>query len=178
MASELYVETLKGLTSGANANKVIVPAGQTLEVADGLRSADMPTGSILQMVSDKHSTEESTGATSFTATSISATITPSSTSNKIVAICSDSVYCNTNGSVALTLYRGSTNLGHSVNGLAYVKDFTARQHFHASFTYVDSPSTTSAVTYTVRYRAQESGHTVYSSVNNVPATLILMEIAG
>ena len=30
MASELYVETLKGLTSGANANKVIIPSGQTL----------------------------------------------------------------------------------------------------------------------------------------------------
>ena len=35
MASELYVETLKGLTSGANANKVIVPAGQTLDVSAG-----------------------------------------------------------------------------------------------------------------------------------------------
>lgn len=52
MASELYVETLKGLTSGANANKVIIPSGQTLEVADGLRSADMPAGSVLQV---KHS---------------------------------------------------------------------------------------------------------------------------
>jgi hypothetical protein len=31
MASELYVETLKGLTSGANANKVIIPSGQTLD---------------------------------------------------------------------------------------------------------------------------------------------------
>ena len=30
MASELYVETLKGLTSGANANKVIIPSGQQL----------------------------------------------------------------------------------------------------------------------------------------------------
>ena len=30
MASELYVETLKGLTSGANANKVIIPSGQEL----------------------------------------------------------------------------------------------------------------------------------------------------
>lgn len=35
MASELYVETLKGLTSGANANKVIVPAGQTLDASAG-----------------------------------------------------------------------------------------------------------------------------------------------
>ena len=35
MASELYVETLKGLTSGANANKVIVPSGQTLDLSAG-----------------------------------------------------------------------------------------------------------------------------------------------
>jgi len=35
MASELYVETLKGLTSGANANKVIIPAGQTLDASAG-----------------------------------------------------------------------------------------------------------------------------------------------
>ena len=34
MASELYVETLKGLTSGANANKVIIPSGQTLDITD------------------------------------------------------------------------------------------------------------------------------------------------
>lgn len=35
MASELIVQTLKGPTSGANANKIIVPSGQTLEV-DGI----------------------------------------------------------------------------------------------------------------------------------------------
>jgi len=35
MASELYVETLKGLTSGANANKVIIPSGQTLDASAG-----------------------------------------------------------------------------------------------------------------------------------------------
>jgi hypothetical protein len=33
MASELIVQTLKGPTSGANANKVIIPSGQTLEVS-------------------------------------------------------------------------------------------------------------------------------------------------
>jgi len=42
MASELYVETLKGLTSGANANKVIIPSGQTLDLGSG--SINMPTG--------------------------------------------------------------------------------------------------------------------------------------
>ena len=63
MASELYVETLKGLTSGANANKVIIPSGQTLEVTDGLRSADMPAGSVLQVVSFGDSTHRSWNGT-------------------------------------------------------------------------------------------------------------------
>jgi len=33
MASEIIVQTLKGPTSGANANKVIIPSGQTLDLA-------------------------------------------------------------------------------------------------------------------------------------------------
>lgn len=33
MASELIVQTLKGPTSGANANKVIIPSGQTLDAS-------------------------------------------------------------------------------------------------------------------------------------------------
>jgi len=35
MASELIVQTLKGPTSGANANKVIIPSGQTLDASAG-----------------------------------------------------------------------------------------------------------------------------------------------
>lgn len=35
MASEIIVQTIKGPTSGANANKVIVPAGQTLDTSSG-----------------------------------------------------------------------------------------------------------------------------------------------
>ena len=33
--SILHVENLKGLTTGSNANKVIVPSGQTLDASDG-----------------------------------------------------------------------------------------------------------------------------------------------
>ena len=33
MASEIIVQTIKGPTSGANANKIIVPSGQTLDIA-------------------------------------------------------------------------------------------------------------------------------------------------
>jgi len=35
MASEITVQTIKGPTSGANANKVIIPSGQTLDASGG-----------------------------------------------------------------------------------------------------------------------------------------------
>jgi hypothetical protein len=35
MASEITVQTIKGPTSGANANKVIIPSGQTLDTSSG-----------------------------------------------------------------------------------------------------------------------------------------------
>ena len=45
----LTVQNLQGPTSGANANKVIIPSGQTLEVTDNIRYDDMPSGSVIQM---------------------------------------------------------------------------------------------------------------------------------
>ena len=65
MASELYVETLKGLTSGANANKVIVPAGQTLYAP----------GHVIQVVgANDIITATNSNSTSFVATTLAAII--------------------------------------------------------------------------------------------------------
>jgi hypothetical protein len=50
MASDLTVQTIRGPASGANANKVLIPSGQTLTLEDKLSYSNMPTGSILQVV--------------------------------------------------------------------------------------------------------------------------------
>ena len=81
--STLHVENLKGLSSGGNANKVIIPTGQTLEVADNLRHDDMPVGSILQVVSATSSSQVGTTSTSFVDTGLSCSITPKFSSSKI-----------------------------------------------------------------------------------------------
>ena len=47
MASELTVQTLRGPTSGTNANKVIIPSGQTLDASNGFVA---PAGSVIQSV--------------------------------------------------------------------------------------------------------------------------------
>jgi len=185
MASELIVQTLKGPTSGANANKVIIPSGQTLELNEGVALPSGTTlpagvgGKVLQVVSMTSTSENSTGSTSYVATSLTQSITPSSTSSKIYASFSSAAFCNTNGFIALTLYRGdSTNLGTGTYGLTWAKDYTTNFIDSVSFQYLDSPSTTSAVTYTVRIRAQESGHSVTLNINGTRGVLTLMEIAG
>ena len=83
MASELYVETLKGLTSGANANKIVVPAGQTLDASAGTLTPS--SGQIIQVV--RKSSNNNTGASTTSFAEIDSdyrvSITPTSTSSII-----------------------------------------------------------------------------------------------
>ena len=61
MASELTVQTLRGPTSGADANKIIIPPGHTLDASSGL---EMPAGSLVQIktVTTGHNVNWSTAA--------------------------------------------------------------------------------------------------------------------
>ena len=84
MASELYVETLKGLTSGANANKVIIPSGQTLDASAGTFTPS--SGQVVQCVQQYNAanSEISTTSTSFVASGLKKTITPQYSDSLII----------------------------------------------------------------------------------------------
>ena len=147
-------------------------SGKTLTLPSGTG------GKVLQVLSMSSTTENATTSTSYVATSLTLNITPSSTSSKIYAAFSSAGFCNTNGFIALTLYRDSTNLGHGTYGFTWAKDYTTNFIDSVSFQYLDSPATTSQVTYTVRQRAQEAGHQVVTNINGTRGVLTLMEIAG
>ena len=84
MASELYVETLKGLTSGANANKVIIPSGQTLDASAGTLTPS--AGQVVQCVQQYNASnsEISTTSTSYVASGIKKSITPQYSDSLII----------------------------------------------------------------------------------------------
>jgi hypothetical protein len=133
----------------------------------------MPSGSVLQVVQDVFNTETGTTSTSYVAVSgFAATITPSSTSSKILVLCSASSYINVTNQYLGTIYRGETSLG--VFGRLYAQSSPLGGIL--TFNYLDSPSTTSATTYTY-YHKVGSG-TGYISVNNYKSTITLLEIAG
>ena len=169
MASELYVETLKGLTSGANANTVTVGSGQTLYAP----------GHVIQVVQGELSSTVDVVSTSYVDV-YEATITPSSTSSKILVIASGSLRCagGYTSTVYIGLHRGSSPLLIS-------KELSASSSvpfFNYAENWLDSPNTASAVTYKVRGRVDISGDTYRffndQGGNERNCTITLMEIAG
>jgi hypothetical protein len=151
-------------------------------------SAGIPirSGSVLQVVSATHSTEVSTSSTSaYVTTGLTATITPSNSSSKILVLFNAPMYNNLNASNAIaTVFRGTvsgTNLGTTGHGFgsSYGDSATVKNVVAGSF--LDSPSTTSATTYTVGMKT--SGATTgsissYMCAGGEKAVLTLMEIAG
>jgi len=131
-------------------------------------------GQVIQVLSATDSTERSTTSTSYVTASntLSVTITPSSSSNKIFIIVSGSHYAGTTGS-SFTIYRGATNLGTAV-GMSYVTpDISGNGHM----SYLDSPATTSATTYQVYFK-NNGGGTAYLNFNNARCSITCMEIKG
>ena len=83
--STLHVENLKGLSSGGNANKIIIPSGQTLDASEGFTP---PAGMTLQTVHTSQDVDQtySNYSSNTTASSyfISATITPKLSNSNIL----------------------------------------------------------------------------------------------
>jgi len=81
----LTVQTLQAPTSGANANKVIIPSGQTLQLTDNLRYEDMPVGSVLQVATTMWNSETQSTSQSFTDVADSSiSFTPKLATSKLV----------------------------------------------------------------------------------------------
>jgi len=165
--------TLKVGTITTSSGSGTITLGQSGETVNVSGTAGTGFGKVLQVVTDVFSTETGTTSTSYVAVSgFAATITPSSTSSKILVLCSASSYINAADAYLGTIYRGATDLG------TFGRLYSAAGGLGGfiSFNYLDSPSTTSATTYTY-YHKVGSG-TGYVSVNNYKSNLTLLEIAG
>lgn len=160
--STLYVDTITEKTSGHGVQIAgLVPAA----------------GSVVQVVSNFTTANVDTTSTTFVSTGLSASITPSSTSSKVfVIVSSPSWYISAGGAYA-TVFRDSTNIGTGDYGLMLV---TSNSSYAPSTTQVmDSPSSTSSLTYSVHFRVDTSGAATYISYPSYGKfTITLMEIAG
>jgi hypothetical protein len=140
-------------------------------------------GQVLQAVSTTINSETSTSSSSFVSTGTTATITPSSTSSKILVVVTGGLFwqSGTGGGVA-TIYRNGSNI-HPI-GNYFVRTYPAystslRLQTTGSMSYLHSPATTSACAYTVYISTNGWGGTIqWGSSDNDCATITLMEIAA
>lgn len=146
-----------------------------------ITSAGIPirSGSVLQVVVENISSQTTTTSSSLVDTGLTASITPTSSSNKILVLATITGAGVANGSgVRMKLFRGSTDLGFisstgTYNGSANKVDL---EHGW-SVSMLDTPSTTSSTTYKIQHSIATNG-TVYISGGNSVSSITLMEIAG
>ena len=141
-----------------------------------------PTGHIIQTVYYTDTTETNTGAgTGWKNTSLAVAITPTATSSLIMITYSIVISVNTTGYSAITsVFRGDVT-GVNLGGPApdYGTAFHGTSHLpapHAAVV-IDTPSTTSATTYTIGVRESADQQTYWCS-NSSRATIVVQEIAG
>ena len=139
------------------------------------------TGHVLQVVNSSGSLALNTTSTSYVDTGLSATITPSSTSSKILVLISHVTQQDVSASSAayagFQLLRDSTSISEWVNYLGNAITTSAYNLF-TGINYLDSPATTSAITYKTQVKRNGGSGTVYLNINSPHHSITLMEIAG
>ena len=150
------------------------------------------SGNVIQVVegSTENRIEITSGTGSWVDTNLSATITPSSSSNKVLVLVNGSIHTGNTSSAALTVFRGGTggtDIGSSGGyGLLHVNGTATSGGgggtLNGGLVKLDSPNTTSATEYLVKAKrvwAGAGGDTKFPSSNNYEkATITLLEIAG
>ena len=169
MASTLSVSKIQGLSSAASPTTVEIASGHKITGAAG--SVTVP-GQIIQIVNNTSTSQLTTSSTSFVITDITVNITPTSSSNKILVIATCPVYATGNHQIA-TIYRDSTNIGGASWGIGAG---TTNIICNPSGGILDSPNTTSQITYAV-YTRNNGGSASYAMINSAMGTITAMEIA-
>ena len=161
----LTVQTLQAPASGANANTILVPSGQTVHAA----------GSVIQVVASEKTDTSSSSTTvpTFADTGLSCTITPKFSSSKILVHVNVALGIDTSVFNQMRVVRNIG--GGSFSMISAADSASNRSAAHASvydqdnegtiymqdFIHLDSPATTSAVIYKVQHGNSGGSGAIY-----------------
>ena len=157
-------------------------AGVTFPVVSGSASAvQSSSGRILQVISASITGENASQSTTFVSAGLAASITPSSATSKVLILVNGASFgVSGNAEGYFTIDRSGTNLGNGVGGFGRVWNQAS-----SNFTFVpgilmvlDSPATTSSITYTVQQRQTNAAQNVYIGGGAGKSSIVLMEIAA
>jgi len=135
---------------------------------DAIAVGDLPAGSVLQVVQTVKTDTASHTGTSWSSAIMSASITPTSTSNKILVMYSTGMTCSEAAYETYTsLWRDSTQifLADAAGSRGRSSGIVSRPDAYGGTTqsqqYLDSPSTTSSITYALKVRSSGASTIAY-----------------
>jgi hypothetical protein len=141
--------------------------------------ATISSNKVVQIVYATTGTEGASSSSTMADTGLTATITPTSASNKVLVLV-DHVACGKGTSDAawlrMRLMRNSSDIHLIIasggrNGSSNINNFGS-----VVFNYLDTPNTTSATTYKTQYSNPNAAGFSNVQVDGVASTIILMEV--
>ena len=184
---------LQGSTSGSVTLQEPAIAGSTVLTLPAVSGTVLTTtspkaGNVIQVVSATNSTQTSITGTSFADTSLTASITPTSSSSKILVL----VYqpyrftdaANGGGIIIVRNSTPITTVLTDTGNAPYQLYLEVAADFYGIFaaSYLDSPATTSSTVYKTQSRPYLSAGSIVlqaqGNVNTNMSTITLMEIAA
>jgi hypothetical protein len=172
-------DLIVGTSSGAVGRLGVGSTGQVLTVAGGV-----PTwgagGKVLQVVNAITTTTVSNSTSTYADTTLTATITPTLNTSKILIIALLNVQKgdNTNVYVQTQLVRGASALLTVARQTGYNGAAQNNNVGTDGITYLDSPATTSATTYKMQILSPTNLAAVTAQAGNGMSSITLMEIGA
>lgn len=190
-ANKISPATGTEFTLGDSGDTFTVPSGVTL-TNNGSASG---FGKVLQVVQGVKTDGGSTTSTSYVTTGLEVSITPSATSSKVLVIANPVLSGGDVSNVTSQLWRDSTAIilgdtsgskNRASAGWLYV--YSQYQGTAVPVVYLDSPSSTSSLTYKIMYKSSNASYSAYineseksadnNSYSRGASTITAMEIAG
>ena len=131
----------------------------------------------VQVVQAIYSTSATNSTTTYADTGLTATITPTNSANKILVLVHQSECGNSNGNIGIKiqLLRGATSIQVLGAAIGYGG---ANLNASISTAYLDSPATTSAVTYKTQFALNSATGSCAVQNDSATSTITLLEISG
>lgn len=179
-------DTIYSSSGSTPARLGIGTTGQVLTVSGGIPAwATASSGAVVQVKSATTSTQVTTTGSTMIDTGLSVSITPTSASNKILVfvtqqMAAESAASAPEPSTFLELFRNSTSIwnGGGQYGFYFFKNAsgTTDVRIIVNATYLDSPATTSAITYKTQFARGAANVTAKVQAQSSTSTITVMEV--
>jgi hypothetical protein len=178
LISATAASTVARLAVGTN-NQILV-ADSTASTGLKWATPAVATSKVVQIVTATYSTETTNSTTTLADTGLTATITPTSASNKVLVMVVQNGVAKTSSNVSnacfIQLMRGASSILTIANYAAQTTVAAGNNVGSVACDFLDTPATTSATTYKTQFRNQINSSAVVTQEYNISSTIVLMEV--